>query len=217
MEQLLLVNPRKRRRKARGLPPRGKGGRFLKRASGSRKRSASRRRRNPVPSSLALMNPRRRRSRRRNPVRALRRRSYRRNPSGRNFLSNLTAPLLPAVIGAGGAFVTDAVFARLPIPLNLKVGNLALLSKAVLAVGIGMVVSRFASARIGSQLTAGALTVQAHQALAPFAAQIPGLGYYGAGYAVPSAPLGEYISDVPDSMRDANFYARDPLAEYIND
>lgn len=218
MEQLLLVNPRKRRRKSRKLPPRGAGGKFLSRKRrASPARSHRRRRRNPVPSALAAIgNPRRRRSRRRNPVRALRRRSYRRNPIGRGFLSNLTAPLMPAVIGAGGAFVTDAVFARLPLPFSLKAGNLAIVAKAALAVALGMLVSRFASARIGQQMTAGALTVQAHAALAPFAAQIPGLGYYGAGYALPAATVGEYISDIPDSMRDAQFYARDPLAEYID-
>jgi len=145
----------------------------------------------------------------------------RRNPTSgaRGFLGNLTRPLMPALVGAGGAIATDALFGRLPLPANLKSGNLSIATKAVLAVALGMIVSRFMSRRIGEQMTAGALTVQAHSALLPFVAQLPGMGYYGAGYGLPAtgAGMNEYISAVPDSMSDSNFYARDPLSEYISD
>lgn len=215
MEQLLLVNPRKRRRSKRRTPPRGPGGRFMKRGTVRRRarRHSPRRRRNPVPSALSMANPRRRR---RSVARVHRRR--RRNPVGGGFLGNLTRPLMPALIGAGGAIATDAVFGKLPLPANLKTGNLAVVTKAVLAVALGMVVSRFGNRRIGEQMTAGALTVQAHSVLMPFVAQIPGLGYYGAGYALPaSAGVGEYISEIPNNMADSQFYARDAMSEYISD
>lgn len=225
MEQLLLVNPRGRRK--RRTPSRDSKGRFLKRGKSSA--SKRRRRENPVPFSL---NPKRRKRRsasakhrnwgtvKRHQRRVNPSHRRRRNPTGGGFLGNLTRPLMPAVVGAGGAFATDAAFAYLPLPMQLKTGNLAIVSKAVLAVALGMVVSRFMNRRIGEQMTAGALTVQAHQALSPFVAGVlPGaLGYYGAGYALPAnGGVGEYISDIPNSMRDSNFYARDPLGEYISD
>jgi hypothetical protein len=215
MEQLLLVNPRKRRHKRRRTPPRGPGGRFLKRSS-RRRTSSRRRRRNPVPYSLgAVANPRRRRRR---ASRSVSRRRYRRNPAARfNIVGQLTRGIMPAVAGAGGAIATDVAFGYLPLPAALKTGNLAILSKAVVAVGLGMLVGQFMNRRIGEQMTAGALTVQAHQFLAPMVSgMLPGVGYYGAGYALPGS-MGEYISEVPSSLRDVpNTYA-DSVGEYISD
>lgn len=216
MEQLLLVNPRGR--KKRRTPSRNAKGRFVKRAH-SASRKHRRRRRNPVP-SLVSANPRRRR---RHVVRS--RRRYRRNPIGGGFLGNLTRPIVPAIVGAGGAIATDAAFGYLPLPVQLKTGNLAILSKAVVAVALGMLVGKFMNRRIGEQMTAGALTVQAHSALAPMVASVlPGLGYYGAGYALPGTNVGEYISalpnslsEIPNSLMDSQFYSRDPMGEYISD
>jgi hypothetical protein len=213
MEQLLLVNPRKRRRKT---PKRGAGGRFLK--SSSKRRSAparKRRRRNPVP-ALARANPVRR-ARRRNPARVVRRR--RRNPiSARGFLSQLTQPLMPAIVGAGGAILNDTAFRFIPIPVQFKVGYIGIAARAVSAVGLGMLLSRVIGSRTAGQITSGALTVLAYQTLQPIVAGVlPGgapaaVGYYGAGAALNG--VGEYLSDVPSSL---NGPVPDSLREYLSE
>lgn len=200
MEQLLLVNPRRRKRRT---PPRGPGGRFLKR--GSKRRASSKRRtrrRNPIPGSAVMAaNPVRRR--RRSAARVARRR--RRNPiGGRGFLGALTAPLMPAVVGAGGAVANEIAFKFLPLPANLKTGMVGTLTRAVVAVGLGMALDRVAGRRIASQMTAGALTVLAYGQLkgilATAAPNLVGeyisgddMGYYGAG---------TVLNEVPDSLRE---------------
>lgn len=199
MEQLLLVNPSKRRgkRRRKSLPPRGAGGRFLKRKARSGKRRKTRRT-NPVP-ALA-MNPRRRR-RRSNPSP---RRRYRRNPIGggfgRGFVRQLTAPLMPAVLGAGGAIANDFAFGFLPLPATFKAGYIGVASKATLAVALGMVLARVVGANNAKQMTAGALTVLAYQTIKPVVASVvPGLGYAGAGQVLMGG-VGEYISELPSSL-----------------
>jgi len=200
MEQLLLVNPgKKRRRGKRRTPPRGPGGRFLKRTR--RTSSRKRRRSNPVPALPALaMNPRRRR---RNPSRTVARRRYRRNPTGgfgRGFMRQLTAPLMPAVQGAAGAIANDVVFGFIPLPVQFKAGYIGIAAKATQAVLLGMALSRVIGVNAAKQMTAGALTVLAYQTIKPMVAGIvPGLGYEGAGYA---PDMGEFISDVPSSLSD---------------
>jgi hypothetical protein len=204
VEQLLLVNP-KRRKRSRKTPPRGAGGRFLKRKSrsGTRKR----RRRNPV-RALAAANPIRRRRRARSAP--ARRRRYRRNPSARGFIGQLTAPLMPAVIGAGGAIANDIAWGFLPLPINLKSGYIGVAGKAVLAVGLGIALSRVIGQSNAKQMTAGALTVLAYQTLgpvvrgalpaAPVGEYISGIGYAGAGQVLTDMPSS--LSNVPDSLRE---------------
>jgi hypothetical protein len=209
MEQLLLVNPRKRRRKT---PKRGPGGRFLKaRASAPAKRR--RRRKNPVP-ALARANPVRR-ARRRRSASAVVRRRRRSNPiSARGFLSQLTQPLLPAIVGAGGAILNDTAFRFIPIPAQYKVGYVGVAARAVAAVGLGMLLSRVVGSRTAGQLTSGALTVLAFQTLQPIVAGVlpgAGVGYYGAGATLNG--VGEYLSETPSSL---NGPVPDSLSEYLS-
>jgi len=199
MEQLMLVNPHKRRRGKRRTPPRGPGGRFLKRSARSSTSRRRRRRRNPAHALPALaMNPRRRRS----GSRAVARRRYRRNPDGfgRGFMRQLTAPLMPAVQGAAGAIANDVVFGFIPLPAQFKTGYIGIAAKAAQAVVLGMMLSRVVGLNATKQMTAGALTVLAYQTIKPMVAGVvPGLGYEGAGYA---PDMGEFISDVPSSLSD---------------
>lgn len=205
MEQLLLVNPRKRGK--RRTPKRGAGGRFVKRAAKTTARR-TRRRRNPAP-ALAAANPVRR-YRRRKAARVVSRRR-RRNPiSARGFIGQLTAPLMPAIAGAGGALTLDAAFKFIPLPATLKTGYAGVAARAVTAVGIGMLLSRVLGSKLAGNMTQGALTVLAYNTIKPVAAAAAPnlLGYYGAGAVLNDMPsslngVGEYLSGpVPDSLNE---------------
>lgn len=226
MQELLLVNPRKRRR--RGTPRRGAGGRFVSGGGGKRRRrrsvGARRTRRRSIHlrkrgSVRIYANPRRRR------YHALRRR--RRNPiglgGGRGFIGQLTGSIMPAVVGAGGAIVNDALMRFIPLPAMLRGRWTAVLTRAVLAIGTGMLVGRMVNQRVGSQMASGALTVLAYQQLAPFVPFAGGsqpmgdmgadeLGYYGAG--TPLQALPNSLSGTPDSL--SEYLSGSELNEYLS-
>ena len=200
--QLLLVNPRRRRRKTSGKRrrnPRRMSALQRKyfgpkrRRNPSRKRSRSRtssrrRRRNPV-----AMNPVRRHRRRNNPARSHRRR--RRNPIlGGGFIGSVA---MGAVQGTLGALVSDMAWNLIPLPATIKSGAIGTLAKAAGTIALGMGASKLVGRKIAQEATQGALTVQLYSYLKPMLAGmgVPGLGYYGAGYA-----LNEYLSDTPNSL-----------------
>lgn len=174
MAEMLLINPRRRAKKAR------------------RATKARARRRNPVkvlrkvPTVAArATNPRRRRAARRNPIGARRRR----NPIGGIkgvSLSSFASMLKDAAVGGAGAIGMDMLWSRvnpyLPAVVQSVPGSL----------GVGTVVKAFATALIGQALSkptkglsrkaaSGALAVQAHGALM---AALPAMGL---GYASPAA------------------------------
>jgi len=216
MEQLLLVNPK--RRGKRRLPPRGPGGKFLKRGSARKTAKRRRRRSNPV-SALAGANPVRRHRRRARSAAPSRRRR-RSNPiSTRGLLRSLTDPIMPAVTGAGGAILNDVAFRFLPLPDTFKAGYVGIGVRAVTAVGIGLLLGRVIGTRVAKDMTAGALTVLAYGAIRPLVAQAAPqlLGYYGAGAALNEMPtslsgVGEYLSQpTPDSLSE---YLSQPMPDY---
>ena len=203
--QLLLVNPRRRRRnpKSSGRKRRRNPRRmsalqrkyFGKRGHG-RTVNPRRRRRNPVRRRRArLSNPVRRYRRRSNPVRHHRHR--RRNPTMR--LGGVTSTVMHAATGAVGAIAVDVAWGFMPIPAQFKTGATGTLAKAAVTLGLGMLASKALGRGMAEKATIGALTVQlysfAKPMLAAAAPTIPGLGYYGAGYA-----LNEYISSIPSSL-----------------
>lgn len=207
-EMLLITNPKKRR-KAR---------------AGAKKRVRTKRRvakRRVAVTVKAAANPirRRRRGARSNPIKR-RRRS---NPiSRRGLISQLTGAVMPAVQGALGAVAVNAVFNRLPLPVMLKTGIVGTMTKAVMAVGVGMLVGKFAGQSLGRNMASGALTVLAYNQIQPMLpAGLSDMGYYGAGYALDDLPnslsdlpnsLSEYISDT--SMYEDN--ASERIGEYIS-
>jgi hypothetical protein len=163
MQELLLVNPRRRKRRA-----------------GTRRRRGARR---MTAKQLKYFgprsNPRRRRRRSggrrrhmsvgvaRNPIRRhRRRRSYglRRNPSSirrfspRSFMNDT---LMPSAIGAMGALGVDIamVYAAPYLPAMLTTGFGASIARLGGAVGVGMLASKTMGKRYGDQVTAGAVTV----------------------------------------------------------
>jgi hypothetical protein len=224
MQELLLVNPRKRRRGGRGRA-RDARGRFLKRSGGTRRRRASvahRTRRRSIHlrkrgSVRIYANPRRR------SYRALRRR--RRNPiGGRGIVNQLTGSIMPAVVGAGGAIVNDALMRFIPLPAMLRGRWTSILTRAVLAIGTGMLIGRMVNQRVGAQMASGALTVLAYNQIAPFVPFAGGsrpmgdmgegeeLGYYGAG--MPLQALPNSLSQMPDSL--SEYLSGSELNEYLS-
>jgi hypothetical protein len=176
---------------------------------------------------LLLINPRKRRGKRRgsrgrkrNPVRALRRRSlkrsYRRrrsNPSFRSMTRGLVPQIIGAAQGAGGAILTDAAFTYIPLPAMLKTGPLGIVSRALMAFGVGMLSRFVVGANMAGRFVEGALTVQAYGVLRPMLGgviplagdEIEGMGYYS-----PGMILQDDLSPLPD------LNAGTPLQAYIS-
>lgn len=153
---------------------------------------------------LLLINPRKRRGKRRskerkrNPVRALSRRSLRRparsyrrrrNPSFRSLTGQIVPQVIAAAQGAGGAILTEAAFTYVPLPIMLKVGPLSIVSRALMAFAVSFASQFVAGPRVAGKFLEGALAVQAYSVMRPMLAgvlplaghEIEGLGYYSPG------------------------------------
>src|ERR1700675_1201483 len=202
MSELLLVNPRRRRRKRKMTAKQLK-------YFGPRRKRSTRRRRSRV--ALAATPRRRRRSRRRShtvaAVRHVRRRRsrrrvtrLRRNPmhmggfSTRRFLNDT---LIPAGIGATGALGVDIALGYfgsfLPPMLSTGLPNVAV--KLAAAVGIGMVAGAVAGKKMGEEAMAGAVVVTLYNLVkAQLMSAMPSLplhGYVGGmGWVSPSMQVG---------------------------
>jgi len=135
MPELLMVNPRKRKRKS------------------SKRKSAKRRKSTTV---TVRTNPRKRRRK----VSAYRKR--RGNPAGRGIVKN---QLIPAATAAGGALALDLIWGYAPIPENLKMGPLKHLVKGAGAIGLGMLAGMVTNKSTAQALSTGALTVVMHSAM----------------------------------------------------
>ena len=188
MSQMLLLNPRKRARRAKS-------------SARKTRRAGARRRRNPVPAGLARYMARRgsrtisrvrRVRRRRNPValasvgRVSRARRYtrrRRNPislggTGRSMM----AMLKTALIGGAGAVAVDVAMGQvnrfLPAALQRTPGRIGVgdAVKAVLTVFMGKMLAK-PTRGLSNQMAQGALIVQAHQLIAGFVPAGMTLGY----------------------------------------
>lgn len=214
-EPVLLINPRRRRVRARGA-----GGRFVSRRRRRRRnpvaafaanpRRRRRRRRNPI----ALANPRRRR-RRRNPIAAFaanprrrRRRYYARNARRRRRYRNprvmsargLMGSLMPAATGAAGAVLLDVAMNYVPLPAQFQSPMWRSVARVGGAFGLGMV-ARFVpgvSRRTANLFTVGALTVAAYGIIRDLVAQnFPQLGLSGiTEYGMSDLRLG-YVNPAP--------------------
>jgi hypothetical protein len=214
--EMLLVNPRKRRKKAKGR----------KRASRRRRRSGGRKRRaigytiGNSPIRRRKLNPRRRRrrgSRRRS-------RGYRRNPiSLRGFTpGNLLGQVTGALPGAVGALGLDVALGFLPIPVTWKAGIPGYLTKIVGAVALGMVASKVVGSSTGAKVTTGALTVMFHGILRELLASNfpavplgmylqPGMGYAGSGY---NPGMGLYLPNISAESMETD---QSELGSYLDD
>ncbi len=193
--EVLLVNPRRRRRAPARARPRRK-------MTARRRRPATkrRRRRNPIGPyarsgmGMYVSNPRRRRRR---PARKRRTtaRRYRRNPTTMRGIINQL--VMPAATAGAGALALDILWGFVPVPAEIKTGPMRHVAKGLGAVVLGQLVGMVGTKRMGDTMAMGALTVVFHSAFKEMTAQfMPGvpLGYYSAGANAGYDPqLGYYV------------------------
>lgn len=195
MAELLLLNPRRRRRVA--------------------KKTRRARRRNPIANLARRRTPARPARRRSNPIAARRRRRNpvslraasrtmgrrrRRNPIGMGGLNvrNVMKTLGDAAVMGAGAIAVDLGWSRLngmlpatvqTVPGRLGAGDAV---KAILTAALGILANR-ATKGLAGKAALGSLTVQARDAamkmLPPAVAmQAAGLGYYSPAAVIPGSP-----------------------------
>jgi hypothetical protein len=171
MATLMLVNPRRRKRRAKA--------RRRHKVRARRRRSVAVRRRRHV----VHANPRRRR---RTTFRAVRRRRHS-NPSLRGITGSIVPTLKAGAIGAAGALANDLAFgygaSYLPAAFQSGYGKHAV--KALGAVLIGMAGNYVLKGK-GRDLAVGAMTVVLHDFLKEQANAM-----------FPTLPLGDYFSFAP--------------------
>lgn len=216
---LVLSNPSRRRRrkhKAKRRASSRRGGRKMsalqrKYFGGGRKRRGRR-------SVAVLANPvkRRRSSRGGRKARRVRRSSGRSGgmlgsflKSGGGSLGKPMSVIGPALTGAVGAVAVHAVTARLPLPPVLLVGKTRFITQGAVAIGLGMLASRFGvvGAGVATKMAEGSLTVTLTEFIKEIASDnginLGGMGVYfpgrQAGGALPSASggaarMGKYLT-----------------------
>ena len=199
MSQLMLVNPKRKKRRKMSAKQRAYfGKRRTTSVSGARnpKRRRSRTRRRASVTVRARRNP---------TARAVRR--LRRTGSakfGGLLPSNLVkGVLIPAAIGGAGAIVVDLAWGFTPFPANIKTGPLAPLAKIAGAIVVGAVASKVAGKAMGQQITSGYLTVMAYNLMKGMVQK-----------AMPSLPLSEYSMGY---VNPAMMVAPDSVGAYITD
>ena len=205
MSEILLVNPRRRRRTTKR--------RVTKRRPARRRAVA--RRRNPVAK------------------RATRRRVSRRRSNPRVTAPSIQTQVMTASTGALGALGLDVILAYIPLPAAITGGIIGKVAKGAGAIALGIVANKFlgVSAANANRMAEGALTVQLHgigkELLAQFAPGVAmsaylndgagSLGYYGSGWN-PSVDdpdaLNAYLPDI--SSEDAIGMQQDGLGAYAD-
>lgn len=198
----------------------------------SRKSNPIRRRRR-ARRSLVAAAPRRTIRRRRNPISSIRHRISRRRRRNPIAIKGLLHSLvMPALTASTGALLLDVLWAKLPIPANLKAGALQYITKGVGAVALSMLAekSKIVNRQTAEALGVGALTVVFHDALRGvlknmvpqlgFSEYVGGLGYINAGWPAgtldapntAAAPMGEYVGSYMSGG--ANYDADNAYAGY---
>jgi hypothetical protein len=231
-EQLLLINPRGKRRKKRKSHRRMPAAlrrywakhRKHRRRTRNPKRASARRR----PAMGYVVGTGRIRRRKLNPHR---RRHYARYHYRRRRMRNPRLPfglggivkqtVMPAAIGATGAIALDVAYGYVAphLPPMLQSGFLPLLVKIAGALGIGYAASKILGRERAKAVTLGAVTVVAYGGLKPLIAgmfpTIKGLAGYAdfVDYSVGRVPsgVGAYMapgsSAVPQHLRGLGFYS----------
>lgn len=202
MEEVLLLNPAKRRKARRKNPSpaqraaRAKFAAMARARSGAARRASNpkRRRKNPARAAMPYVANPRQRSRRRNPVAAYRRMSTRRrNPislGGFSIAGFMNVAKEAAVQGAG-AVAMDVAYSYVQryLPPSLQAGagqaTAGAAVKALLTVFAGKMLSK-STGGLSQKAALGALTVQARDLVS---GMLPAGTMSGLGYAVPGRVL----------------------------
>lgn len=141
---------------------------------------------------LMLVNPRKRRTKRktarktvakrRSPrvatSRTVTTRKYRRNPIPK--MGRVVDTLKDGAVGAGGAVATEIILSKLPLPAQLATGNGRVAASALGSIALGMAISKFGKNRkLGQTMAQGGVTVALHSLMRGAASNIPGVGLDG--------------------------------------
>jgi len=181
MAEMLLINPKKRRKARRAGRSAAQRRATAKLVAMNRRRGRGRRRNPGV--AVPAMNPMRRRvARRSNPIRAVRRR--RSNPigGGRFGVNLIMRQVQDALVQGGGAVAMDLIYGQvqrfLPNMLQRTPGSIGLgdATKAVITVALGHFLSPLTRG-MSRRAATGALTVQAHGIIAGLLPSTMTLGY----------------------------------------
>ncbi len=128
-------------------------------------------------SALMLVNPRKRRkgkkrksrSRTRTVIKYRTRKSprkrirRRRNPIGaRGMTGMIIRSAQNGAVGSLGAIAGTLVGNMLPLPVNLKMGNMGLIIDALIGISTGAIVGNFTNRKVGENMAQGAVTVALH-------------------------------------------------------
>ena len=186
MAELMLVNPRKRR-KARTAKQKAATRRLV---AGNRKRRAPARRKS-VARRISTI---KRRAPARRALTTARKRRYKRNPNGRGMAGIVNTTLIPAAVAATGALSLDVLWNFLPLPETLKTGPLRHIAKGAGAIGLGWLAGMVVNKKTAGQLATGALTVVTYNAMREMMARFMpavNMGYYSAG--MPAGSMGAYV------------------------
>ena len=201
MQELLLVNPAKRRKSRKAASP------AQRRARAAFAAASRARRKNPSKRRASRRSVARPAARRRNPIMArARRSSRRRNPIAMRGVMNTGFDMLKnAAIGGAGGIATDYLFTQYVQP-QLPASLLAPIPyagvKAVATVALGIIGKKFAGS-IALKAAEGALTKQAYDFIKgqlPVAtqAQLGGMGRVG--YLSPTAIMAGASSGKPSMI-----------------
>jgi len=199
MNEILLVNPRRRRRATK------------KRVT--RKRRTVARKRNPVRRRRSVAKRRVTRRRRKNPVISAR---------------SIQGQIRTASTGALGALGLDVALAYIPLPAAITGGIIGKVTKAAGAIALGIVANKLGvSASNANRMAEGALTVQIHgigkELLTQFAPGVAlsaymdsDLGYYGSGWNPNGADQPDWNAGMGAYLPDISTDAPSGFDAYVN-
>ena len=107
-------------------------------------------------------------------------------------LSTVQPMVLGAFQGAAGAITVNAILRFLPLPAMLTTGRVMYLTRAAVAIALGMVASKVAGGKIGVKMAEGALIVVAVDVIRDLLMSTAGinLGYYSPARVVGSRMAG---------------------------
>jgi hypothetical protein len=205
MAQLFMLNPRKRKRKARRNPSRRKLTAKQRRYFGPRRARANpaRRRRRARRNPVLAANPRRRHRRRvhRNPAR----RHYRRNPGLRLSVRGVVNQVTDAATGAAGATIVDVLMGYVApnLPASMLTPNVYPIVKGGVAIAFGAIGGMMGGqiGRFAAKGAEGSLIVTLHDVMRSFLPANLALGFINSGYVAPfSRNMGAYVNGVRPMM-----------------
>lgn len=105
-------------------------------------------------------------------------RKYRRNPLPK--MGGVMGTLKDGAVGAAGAVATEIILSKLPLPAQLASGNGRIAASALGSIGVGMLVAKFGkNKKLGQTMAQGGVTVALHSLMRGAMSNIPGVNLSG--------------------------------------